>query len=99
MAWDHFSASGYHFKQAPSKRITVQRLCRRAPSDRAIAPAVMAALMLNVGQPSQAATEAVGSPTPLAEHAMAFHLTVSDARNGAKDFSLVLRWLARQKRG
>ena len=59
----------------------------------------MAALMLNVGQPSQAATEAVGSPTPLAVHAMAFHLTVSDARNGAKDFSLVLRWLARQKRG
>jgi len=47
---------------------------------------------------SQAAADATGSPTPLAAHALSFYQAVVDAGDGAKDFSVVFRWLAEQKR-
>jgi 3-hydroxyisobutyrate dehydrogenase len=70
-----------------------------APSNRDYAPGFMAALMLKDVKLSQAAAEATGSPTPLAEHALSFYQAVVDAGDGAKDFSVVFRWLAGQKRG
>jgi 3-hydroxyisobutyrate dehydrogenase len=70
-----------------------------APSNRDYAPGFMAALMLKDVKLSQAAAEATGSPTPLAEHALSFYQAVVDAGEGAKDFSVVFRWLAGQKRG
>jgi 3-hydroxyisobutyrate dehydrogenase len=47
---------------------------------------------------SQDAAEATGSPTPLAAQALSFYQQVVDAGDGAKDFSVVFRWLASQKR-
>jgi 3-hydroxyisobutyrate dehydrogenase len=44
------------------------------------------------------AADAVGSPTPLAAHAMSFYQAVVDAGDGSKDFSVVFRWLAGQPR-
>jgi 3-hydroxyisobutyrate dehydrogenase len=70
-----------------------------APSNRDYAPGFMAALMLKDVKLSQAAAEATGSPTPLAAHALSFYQAVCDAGDGAKDFSVVFRWLAGQKRG
>ena len=69
-----------------------------APSNRDYAPGFMAALMLKDMKLSQAAAEATSSPTPLAAHALQFYQAVVDAGDGAKDFSVVFRWLAGQKR-
>ena len=69
-----------------------------APSNRDYAAGFMAALMLKDVKLSQAAADAVGSPTPLAAHALSFYQAVVDAGDGAKDFSVVFRWLAAQPR-
>ncbi len=69
-----------------------------APSNRDYAPGFMAALMLKDVKLSQAAADATGSPTPLAAHALSFYQAVVDAGDGSKDFSVVFRWLAGQKR-
>jgi 3-hydroxyisobutyrate dehydrogenase len=69
-----------------------------APSNRDYAPGFMAALMLKDVKLSQAAADATGSPTPLAAHALSFYQAVVDAGDGSKDFSVVFRWLAAQKR-
>ena len=69
-----------------------------APSNRDYAAGFMAALMLKDVKLSQAAADAVGSPTPLAAQAMSFYQAVVDAGDGAKDFSVVFRWLAAQQR-
>ncbi|HXT82095.1 MAG TPA: 3-hydroxyisobutyrate dehydrogenase [Acetobacteraceae bacterium] len=69
-----------------------------APSNRDYAPGFMAALMLKDVKLSQAAADATGSPTPLAAQALSFYQAVVDAGDGAKDFSVVFRWLAQQKR-
>jgi 3-hydroxyisobutyrate dehydrogenase len=69
-----------------------------APSNRDYAAGFMAALMLKDVKLSQAAADAVGSPTPLGAHAMSFYQAVVDAGDGAKDFSVVFRWLAAQPR-
>ncbi|HEY2621462.1 MAG TPA: 3-hydroxyisobutyrate dehydrogenase [Acetobacteraceae bacterium] len=69
-----------------------------APSNRDYAAGFMAALMLKDVKLSQAAAEAVGSPTPLAAHAMSYYQAVVDAGDGGKDFSVVFRWLEAQPR-
>src|SRR6185437_14443484 len=69
-----------------------------APSNRDYAAGFMAALMLKDVKLSQAAADAVGSPTPLAKQAMSFYQVVVDAGDGSKDFSVVFRWLESQKR-
>jgi 3-hydroxyisobutyrate dehydrogenase len=69
-----------------------------APSNRDYAPGFMAALMLKDVKLAQAAADATGSPTPLAALALSFYQAVVDAGDGAKDFSVVFRWLAAQKR-
>jgi len=69
-----------------------------APSNRDYAPGFMAALMLKDLNLSQAAAEATGAPTPLAAHALQFYQAVVDRGDGTKDFSVVFRWLAGQKR-
>ena len=69
-----------------------------APSNRDYAAGFMAALMLKDVKLSQAAADAVGSPTPLAAQAMSFYQAVVDAGDGSKDFSIVFRWLAGQPR-
>jgi 3-hydroxyisobutyrate dehydrogenase len=69
-----------------------------APSNRDYAPGFAAALMVKDVKLSQAAAEATGSPTPLAAKALSFYQQVVDAGDGAKDFSVVFRWLAGQKR-
>jgi len=69
-----------------------------APASRDYAPGFMAALMLKDVKLSQAAADATHAPTPLAAHALEFYQAVVDAGDGAKDFSVVFRWLAEQKR-
>ena len=69
-----------------------------APSNRDYAPGFAAALMVKDVKLSQAAAEATGSPTPLAAKALGFYQQVVDAGDGGKDFSVVFRWLAQQKR-
>ncbi|HTI79731.1 MAG TPA: 3-hydroxyisobutyrate dehydrogenase [Acetobacteraceae bacterium] len=69
-----------------------------APSNRDYAAGFMAALMLKDVKLSQAAADAVGSPTPLATLAMSFYQSVVDAGDGGKDFSVVFRWLETQQR-
>ena len=69
-----------------------------APSNRDYAPGFMAALMLKDLKLSQAAADATGSPTPLAAMAQSFYQAVVDSGDGTKDFSVVFRWLAGQKR-
>lgn len=69
-----------------------------APSARDYAPGFMAALMVKDVKLSQAAADATGSPTPLAAKALSFYQQVVDAGDGAKDFSVVFRWLAQQPR-
>jgi 3-hydroxyisobutyrate dehydrogenase len=69
-----------------------------APSNRDYAPGFAAALMVKDVKLSQAAAEATGSPTPLAAQALSFYQQVVDAGDGGKDFSVVFRWLAAQKR-
>jgi 3-hydroxyisobutyrate dehydrogenase len=69
-----------------------------APSNRDYAAGFMAALMLKDVKLSQEAAAAVASPTPLGAHAMSLYQAVVDAGDGAKDFSVVFRWLAAQPR-
>ena len=69
-----------------------------APSNRNYAPGFAAALMVKDVKLSQAAAEATGSPTPLAAKALSFYQQVVDQGDGGKDFSVVFRWLAQQKR-
>jgi 3-hydroxyisobutyrate dehydrogenase len=69
-----------------------------APSNRDYAPGFAAALMVKDVKLSQEAAEATGSPTPLAAKALTFYQQVVDAGDGGKDFSVVFRWLAQQKR-
>ena len=69
-----------------------------APSNHDYAAGFMAALMLKDVKLSQAAADAVGSPTPLGSHAMSLYQAVVDAGDGAKDFSVVFRWLESQPR-
>jgi 3-hydroxyisobutyrate dehydrogenase len=69
-----------------------------APSNRDYAPGFAAALMVKDVKLSQAAAAATGSPTPLAAKALSFYQQVVDAGDGGKDFSIVFRWLAEQKR-
>ena len=69
-----------------------------APSNRDYAPGFAAALMVKDVKLSQAAADATGSPTPLAAKALSFYQQVVDAGDGGKDFSVVFRWLAGQKR-
>jgi 3-hydroxyisobutyrate dehydrogenase len=69
-----------------------------APSNRDYAPGFAAALMVKDVKLSQAAAEATGSPTPLAAKALSFYQQVVDSGDGGKDFSVVFRWLAGQKR-
>jgi 3-hydroxyisobutyrate dehydrogenase len=65
-----------------------------APSSRDYAPGFTTALMLKDVKLSQAAAESIGSPTPLAEQAMALYQAAVDRGNGAKDFSVVFQILA-----
>jgi 3-hydroxyisobutyrate dehydrogenase len=69
-----------------------------APSNRDYAPGFATALMVKDVKLSQAAAEATGSPTPLAAKALSFYQQVVDQGDGGKDFSVVFRWLAQQKR-
>ena len=69
-----------------------------APSNRDYAPGFAAALMVKDVKLSQAAAEATGSPTPLAAKALSFYQQVVDQGDSGKDFSVVFRWLAGQKR-
>ena len=69
-----------------------------APSNRDYAAGFMAALMLKDVKLSQDAAASVGSPTPLAAHAMSLYQALVDAGHGAKDFSVVFPWLAAQTR-
>ena len=69
-----------------------------APSARDYAPGFMAALMLKDVRLSQAAAEATGTPTPLGAHAAALYAKVVEAGEGARDFSVIFRWLAGQSR-
>jgi 3-hydroxyisobutyrate dehydrogenase len=70
-----------------------------APSNRDYAAGFAAALMLKDVKLSQAAADAVGSPTPLAAHALSFYQAVVDAGDGGKDFSVVFRLLEKLPRG
>ncbi len=69
-----------------------------APSNRDYAPGFMTHLMVKDVRLSQAAGEATGSPTPLAALALSFYEQAMEAGEGTKDFSVVYRWLAGQKR-
>jgi 3-hydroxyisobutyrate dehydrogenase len=69
-----------------------------APSNRDYAPGFMTKLMVKDVRLSQAAADAVGSPTPLAAQALSFYEKAMEAGDGDKDFSVVFRWLAGQKR-
>jgi 3-hydroxyisobutyrate dehydrogenase len=69
-----------------------------APSNRDYAAGFMAALMLKDVKLSQAAADQVQSPTPLGAHAMSLYQSVVDAGEGAKDFSVMFRWLEAQPR-
>jgi 3-hydroxyisobutyrate dehydrogenase len=70
-----------------------------APSNRDYAPGFMTRLMVKDVKLSQAAAEATGSPTPLAAMALTFYEKAMEAGDATKDFSVVFRWLAGQKRG
>jgi 3-hydroxyisobutyrate dehydrogenase len=69
-----------------------------APSNRDYAPGFMTQLMVKDVKLSQAAAEATGSPTPLAAMALTFYEQAVEAGDATKDFSVVFRWLAGQKR-
>jgi 3-hydroxyisobutyrate dehydrogenase len=59
----------------------------------------MTRLMVKDVRLSQAAADATGSPTPLGALALTLYEAAMEAGEGAKDFSVVFRWLAQQKRG
>ena len=69
-----------------------------APSNRDYAPGFMTKLMVKDVGLSQMAAQATGSPTPLAAMALSFYEKAAAAGDAAKDFSVVFRWLAGQKR-
>ena len=69
-----------------------------APSNRDYAPGFMTQLMVKDVKLSQAAADATGSPTPLAALALTFYEQAMAGGDAAKDFSVVFRWLAQQKR-
>ena len=69
-----------------------------SPANRDYAPGFMTALMLKDVKLSQAAAEATGVSTPMAALAQSLYQAVADAGDGAKDFSVVFRLLANQKR-
>jgi 3-hydroxyisobutyrate dehydrogenase len=69
-----------------------------APSNRDYAAGFAAALMAKDVKLSQAAAEAAGSPTPLGALATSIYRKVVDEGEGGKDFSVVFRWLEKQKR-
>lgn len=69
-----------------------------APSSRDYAPGFMTQLMVKDVRLSQAAATATGSPTPLAALALRCYEQAMEAGNATKDFSVVFRWLAGQKR-
>jgi 3-hydroxyisobutyrate dehydrogenase len=69
-----------------------------APSNRDYAPGFMTSLMVKDVRLSQRAAEATGSPTPLAALALSFYEKAAAEGDATKDFSVVFRWLARQKR-
>jgi 3-hydroxyisobutyrate dehydrogenase len=69
-----------------------------APSNHDYAPGFMTRLMVKDVKLSQVAAEATGSPTPLAAMALSFYEKAAAAGGAAKDFSVVFRWLAGQKR-
>ena len=69
-----------------------------APSNCDYAPGFTTQLMVKDVKLSQQAAEATGSPTPLAAMALSFYEKAAAAGDAAKDFSVVFRWLARQKR-
>jgi 3-hydroxyisobutyrate dehydrogenase len=70
-----------------------------APSNRDYAAGFMTKLMIKDVKLAQLAAEATGSPTPLAAMALSFYEQAAAAGDAAKDFSVVFRWLAGQKRG
>jgi 3-hydroxyisobutyrate dehydrogenase len=69
-----------------------------APSNRDYAAGFTTKLMIKDVKLSQLAAEATGSPTPLAAMALSFYERAAAAGDAAKDFSVVFRWLASQKR-
>jgi len=69
-----------------------------APSNHDYAPGFMTQLMVKDVKLSQQAAEATGAPTPLAAMALSFYEKAAAAGGAAKDFSVVFRWLAGQKR-
>jgi 3-hydroxyisobutyrate dehydrogenase len=69
-----------------------------APSNRDYAPGFTTQLMVKDVKLSQMAAEAAGSPTPLAAMALSFYEKAAAAGDAVKDFSVVFRWLAGQKR-
>jgi 3-hydroxyisobutyrate dehydrogenase len=69
-----------------------------APSNRDYAPGFMTQLMVKDLRLAQAAADATGSPTPLGAIALKVHEGAMDAGWGTKDFSVVFRYLAGQKR-
>ncbi len=69
-----------------------------APSNHDYAPGFMTQLMVKDVKLSQVAAEATGSPTPLAAMALSIYERAAAEGDAAKDFSVVFRWLAGQKR-
>ncbi len=69
-----------------------------APSNRDYAAGFAAALMLKDVTLSQDAAASLDVPTPLGAHAAALFRQVVEAGEGARDFSVVFRWLAGQQR-
>jgi 3-hydroxyisobutyrate dehydrogenase len=58
----------------------------------------MTQLMVKDVKLSQLAADATGSPTPLGAMALTFYEQAAAAGDATKDFSVVFRWLAGQKR-
>ena len=65
-----------------------------APSNRDYAGGFMASLMLKDLTLARDAAESVHAPTPLGAHAQRLYQAVNDAGEGAKDFSVIFRWLS-----
>jgi 3-hydroxyisobutyrate dehydrogenase len=70
-----------------------------APSNRDYAGGFATALMLKDLSLAQGAAEAAGAPTPLGAHAQRIYAALAEAGEGGRDFSVVFRWLAGQRRG
>jgi 3-hydroxyisobutyrate dehydrogenase len=70
-----------------------------APSNRDYAGGFMASLMLKDLTLAKDAAESVDAPTPLGAHAQRLYQAVNEAGEGARDFSVVFRWLSGRSRG